>query len=85
MKYLDLLGWTATAVFSASYFTRKSKTLRWVQAGAALIWIAYGVMLHAIPVVVANCIVAIASIGSSFTGTMRLRRPPRKPLSYFQN
>jgi uncharacterized protein with PQ loop repeat len=32
-------------------------TMRWVQAGAAVCWILYGVLLHAMPVIAANLIV----------------------------
>jgi hypothetical protein len=65
MMMLDAIGWTATAIFSCSYFFRRPKALRWIQAGAALIWVAYGVMIHAMPVVAANVIVALAAVGSS--------------------
>jgi hypothetical protein len=32
--------------------------MRWVQALAAVCWIVYGVLLHAVPVIAANVIVA---------------------------
>jgi len=60
------IGWLATALFAVSYFCRTPKTLRLVQAFAALIWITYGFLIHAMPVVVANVIVALAAIYSSF-------------------
>jgi hypothetical protein len=62
---LDALGWTATAIFSTSYFCRQPAMLRRIQAGAACLWIAYGVALHSFPVVVANVIVAAAALYSS--------------------
>jgi uncharacterized protein with PQ loop repeat len=31
--------------------------MRWVQAAAALCWIVYGVLLHAVPVIAANLLV----------------------------
>jgi uncharacterized protein with PQ loop repeat len=40
--------------------------LRIVQAVAALMWITYGFLLGAMPVVVANVIVALAVVYSSF-------------------
>jgi uncharacterized protein with PQ loop repeat len=64
MNIADAIGWMATAVFSISYLCRRSTTLRWVQAGAALIWVVYGLRLHAMPVVAANAIVAIAAGGT---------------------
>ncbi|HTS87765.1 MAG TPA: YgjV family protein [Gemmatimonadales bacterium] len=66
----DAIGWLATAAFVSSYFWRDPKRLRRVQGIAALLWVAYGVMLHALPVIVANIIVAGVAIASSLT-----RRP----------
>jgi uncharacterized protein with PQ loop repeat len=43
--------------------------LRLIQAGAALMWITYGLLIHAMPVVVANVIVAAAAVYSTFAGT----------------
>ena len=65
MSLLSAIGWIATAVFSTSYFFRNARTLRWIQAGAALLWVTYGVLLHAMPVIVANVIVAAAAGWSS--------------------
>ncbi len=59
-------GMVATLVFAISYFFRDPKSLRWIQAMAALLWIAYGVATHARPVIVANVIVATAAVYSSF-------------------
>jgi hypothetical protein len=63
---LDAIGWVATAIFSTSYFFRGQTALRWVQAVAACLWVAYGLAIGAAPVVVANVIVAAAAVGSSF-------------------
>jgi len=63
---LDSIGWVATAIFAASYFCKQPGTLRRVQAMAAVMWIGYGVMIHAMPVIVANVIVAVAAIYSTF-------------------
>ena len=59
---LDAIGWVATAIFSASYFFRGPTALRRLQAAAATLWIVYGAMIHAIPVIVANVIVALAAL-----------------------
>ena len=61
---LDLLGWVATAVFTASYYCRDGSVLRRVQAVAAVLWIFYGVAIAAKPVIVANLIVAAAAFAS---------------------
>jgi hypothetical protein len=62
---LDVLGWAATAVFTTSYFFKDAAKLRWVQAVAALLWISYGLVIHAVPVIAANVIVAVAAAYSS--------------------
>jgi len=63
---LDWIGWLATALFVSSYFCRQQATLRRVQGLAALLWMFYGVLIHALPVVVANVIVAGVAVWSSF-------------------
>lgn len=63
---LDAIGWIATGVFALSYLFKNPATLRRVQAGAALLWIAYGFAIGARPVIAANLIVAIAAIASPF-------------------
>lgn len=63
--WLNAIGWTATAVFSSSYFFKQAATLRRIQAAAATLWIVYGVLIHSAPVVVANLIVGIAAVYTS--------------------
>ena len=53
----DVLGWIATAVFVSSYFFRKPAWLRATQMLGACLWILYGAIIGAIPVVVANGLV----------------------------
>ena len=55
---LEWVGWVATGAFAASYFCKGARSLRLVQALAAVIWIGYGLMIHALPVVVSNVVVA---------------------------
>jgi hypothetical protein len=54
---IDLLGWAATAVFVGSYFFRRPSALRRIQMVGALMWVAYGVLMRAPPVVAANLLV----------------------------
>ena len=61
-----MIGWLATAVFASSYLFRRPLMLRMIQAGAAFFWVIYGVAIGAVPVVVANLIVAAAALYSSF-------------------
>ncbi|HZS06421.1 MAG TPA: hypothetical protein VFD58_16400 [Blastocatellia bacterium] len=64
----EWIGWVATAVFAGSYFCRRPATLRRFQAVAALLWISYGILIRAVPVVAANLVVAALAIWSSFRG-----------------
>lgn len=61
----DLVGWLATAVFMVSYFVNGPVKLRRVQGVAAGLWALYGVMIHSLPVIVANILVASVAIVSS--------------------
>jgi hypothetical protein len=61
---IDAIGWLATAIFSSSYFFRRPAALRWTQASAACLWIVYGAILGAVPVVAANVLVAAAALYS---------------------
>jgi len=65
----DWIGWVATATFASSYFSKQPATLRRIQALAALLWMTYGVMIHAMPVIVANVVVAAMALVSSFPKT----------------
>jgi uncharacterized integral membrane protein len=61
----EWVGWVATGVFGASYFCRRPQQLRLVQAAAAVLWIGYGVIIKAPPVIVANLVVAGLAIVSA--------------------
>jgi hypothetical protein len=73
---LSWIGWVATACFGLSYFFKRPATLRLVQAAAALLWIGYGIIIHAMPVIVANVIVALAALYSTYA---RGRKPAAAP------
>ena len=62
MSTTDLVGWTATVVFAASYFCNSPTTLRRVQIAGALIWAAYGLLSHAAPVVGANLLLVVVAL-----------------------
>jgi len=67
---LDWLGWTATAVFTASYLCKDAVSLRRVQMLGAVLWVIYGVLLQARPVVAANLLV----LGGAAAASWRERR-----------
>jgi hypothetical protein len=58
---IDYLGWAATAVFVSSYFCTTAQALRRTQMAGAVMWMAYGVVMHAPPVFVANLLVFSAA------------------------
>ena len=62
---VEWVGWVATALFASSYFFKQPMALRKVQAGAAMLWVIYGLIIHAFPVVVANLVVASVALYSS--------------------
>ncbi len=62
---LQLIGWFATALTLASCFCYDPKVIRRVQAGAALVWISYGVAIAAPTIIGANVLVAGVAAWSS--------------------
>lgn len=68
--WLEALGWTATGIFSSSYFFKQPAALRKIQAGAALLWVAYGLAIGSAPVVVANVIVGVAAVATAFRAAL---------------
>jgi hypothetical protein len=54
---IEYLGWAATAVFVGSYFCARPEALKRTQMVGALMWVIYGVVIGALPVVAANVLV----------------------------
>jgi hypothetical protein len=54
---IEALGWAATGVFVGSYFFRRPEWLVRVQLAGALLWVAYGALVRAPPVIAANLLV----------------------------
>ncbi|MHB8475868.1 MAG: hypothetical protein ACYDBZ_06235 [Steroidobacteraceae bacterium] len=63
---IALLGWAATAVFFGSYFFSRPSLLRGVQMVGASLWVTYGVLINAWPVIVANVLVLSAAAWTTF-------------------
>jgi len=76
MNKVDWIGWLATAVFLVSYFTKTPRGLRRVQGVAAGLWALYGVLIHSLPVIVANILVAGVAVASSFRKPAAWASPP---------
>jgi hypothetical protein len=62
----QILGWVATAVFVGSYFFVKPAALRAVQMIGAVLWIIYGFLIEATPVIAANALVFAAAAWTFF-------------------
>ena len=69
--WIECLGWAATGIFVASYFFARPAFLRAVQMFGALLWVTYGILIHASPVIVANVLVFSAA-----AWTMLRKTPP---------
>jgi hypothetical protein len=63
---VEFLGWTATGVFVASYFAARPSLLRAIQMLGALLWVTYGLLIGASPVIVANVLVFAAAAWTTF-------------------
>jgi hypothetical protein len=70
---IALLGWAATAVFVGSYFFASPSVLRGMQMMGALLWMSYGILIGAAPVIVANVLVFAAAAWTAF------RKAPQRP------
>ena len=57
----DAMGWTATAVFVASYFFSKPAMLRGLQMVGAALWMTFGMLIASKPVIVSNVLVFAAA------------------------
>jgi hypothetical protein len=72
------LGWVATGVFVASYFFARPERLRAIQMLGALLWITYGLLIGALPVIIANILVFAAAAWSSLRQSSA-QVPARRP------
>lgn len=78
---VSCLGWTATAMFVASYFFVGPRALRTAQMLGALLWMIYGSLIGAPPVIVANALVIAAAAWSIVRAAPRFGsgRAPAQP------
>ena len=70
----QILGWVATAVFVGSYFFTRPAALRAMQMVGATLWIVYGFLIEATPVIAANALVFAAAAWTCFV--VRKPQPP---------
>jgi hypothetical protein len=71
----QILGWVATAVFVGSYFFVKPAALRAMQMIGAVLWIIYGFLIEATPVIAANALVFAAAAWTAFARNGNRGRP----------
>jgi hypothetical protein len=74
--WIECLGWAATAVFVAFYFFAKPSLLRVFQMLGALLWITYGLLIGALPVIIANILVFAAAAWTSLRPKISILRQP---------
>ena len=72
---VDALGWAATTVFVASYFCARPAVLRAVQMLGAAMWVMYGAVIGAWPVIVANVLVFSAAAWTAARKSAALPAP----------
>ena len=71
----QILGWVATAVFVGSYFFTRPAALRAMQMVGATLWIVYGFLIEATPVIAANALVFAAAAWTCFAAR---KSPPQQ-------
>lgn len=64
--WIETVGWAATGVFVVSYFFPRPSQLRAAQMLGALLWLGYGLLIHASPVIVANLLVFGAAAWTTY-------------------
>jgi len=62
------LGWIATSVFVGSYFFVRPAALRAAQMIGSVLWIVYGILINATPVIAANVLVFAAAAWTTARG-----------------
>ena len=80
--FVEALGWAATATFVGSYFFARPQALVRVQMVGGAMWVLYGFLVGAAPVVAANVLVMAAAAwkawrapGAPLTPSLASRRP----------
>jgi hypothetical protein len=77
---IEYLGWLATAVFVGSYLCKGTAALKRMQMIGALMWVVYGLVIGATPVVAANLLV-FSVAGWTLVGRRDLKAPAPESLS----
>ena len=85
MTWVDIVGYVASALVAASFMMKSLVKLRWVSLVGSLVFVAYGSLIGAWPVVVTNAVVAIANLVRlrKEAGTSSVTAVPMRPESPF--
>lgn len=70
------VGWVATGLFSLSYVVKRELHLLLLQALAGTLWLAYAVLIGAMPLLIANAVVT----GGALYKAQKLWRGAQKTL-----
>jgi hypothetical protein len=73
----QILGWMETAVFVGSYFFKRPAALRAMQMAGSVLWIIYGILIEATPVIAANVLVFTAAAWTFFGRSAAPAATPR--------
>lgn len=68
VMFAESIGWAATIAVVASYFFADPRRLRVAQIVGSVLWLAYGTIIGSLPVVVANLLVFMAALWTTFRG-----------------
>lgn len=77
---IECLGWTATAVFVGSYFFARPSWLRGIQMLGALLWVMYGFLINAFPVIAANVLVFSAAAYTALRAARQAKSAAERPI-----
>lgn len=75
LSLADTIGWTATAVFVASYFFSRPAMLRGLQMVGAVLWMTFGVLIASKPVIASNVLVFSAAAWTLLRDRAATRSP----------
>lgn len=62
MSWVEIVGYVASALVAASFMMKSLVKLRWVSLIGSSIFVVYGILIGAWPVVITNAVVAVANI-----------------------
>lgn len=80
MSTIEAFGYAASVTVAASLMLRNLVWLRALNSVGALMFVAYGVMIHAKPVVILNGFILVADLYYLYQLTRRPAEAPPAPL-----